>query len=91
MISIRRLVSSDNRESVEPYERMAQLLLQAIGLHAVEGDKVDYDWFSATIAGLQTNLSQDASPANVLAVTGAAVQTLEDYNGSHSSHHLPVR
>jgi GGDEF domain-containing protein len=56
------------------------LLLQAIGLHAVEGDKVDYDWFSSTIAGLQTSLSQDPSPENVLAITGAAVKTLEEYN-----------
>jgi len=80
MISIRRLMAKDNRVSAEPYERMAQLLLQAIGLHAVEGDRVDYDWFSSTISGLQMSLSQDPSPANVLTVTGAAVKTLDEYN-----------
>ena len=29
---------------------MAQLLLQAIGLHAVEGERADYESFQATIA-----------------------------------------
>jgi GGDEF domain-containing protein len=87
MISIRKLMAKDNRESAEAYERMAQLLLQAIGLHAVEGDRVDYDWFSSTIAGLQTGLSQDPSPANVLATTGTAVKTLEEYN-RRTSHFI---
>lgn len=80
-------MAKDNRESAESFERMAQLLLQAIGLHAVEGDKVDYDWFSSTIAGLQTSLSQDPSPENVLAITGTAVKTLEEYN-RRTSHFI---
>src|SRR5215211_5976234 len=82
MISIKKYIggSSNNEESIAAYERMAQLLLQAIGLHAVEGDRTDYDGFRATIQELQTSLAQDASPSNILVSTGTAVKSMQDYN-----------
>ena len=81
MISIKKYMGGGGaKESIQAYERMAQLLLQAIGLHAVEGDRADYDSFRAAIADLQTNLAEDPSPSNVLVSTGTAVKAMQDYN-----------
>jgi len=81
MISIKKYMNGGSaKESLEAYERMAQLLLQSIGLHAVEGDRADYDSFRAAIADLQTNLAADPSPSNVLVSTGTAVKAMQDYN-----------
>jgi GGDEF domain-containing protein len=80
MISIKKFLSVDNRESDEAHERMGSLLLQAIGLHAVEGERTDYDSFRAAIADLEKSLAHDPSPSNVLITTGAAVKALQDYN-----------
>ena len=80
MISIKKFLSSDDRETAEAFERMARLLLQAIGLHAVEGDRVDLDSFQAAVTSVQTSLDQDPSPKNVLAATGSAVGALQNYN-----------
>ena len=80
MISIKKFLVGKEAESRDAFERMSQLLLQAIGLHAVEGDRADYDWFRCVIADLQSNLSRDSSSANVLVATGIAVTSLQDYN-----------
>ncbi len=80
MISIKKFLSQNNRESAEAYERMAQLLLQAMGLHAVEGDRTEYDRFRASIAILQSSLVEDPSPENILLTAGTAVKTLGDHN-----------
>lgn len=81
MISIKKYMGGGNtRESIEAYERMAQLLLQAIGLHAVEGDRAEYDSFRTGIADLQASLVEDSSPTNVLVSTGTAVKSMQDYN-----------
>src|SRR5262245_45210229 len=80
MMSIKRYLGSSDKESIEAYERMAQLLLQAIGLHAVEGERADYDSFRAAIADLQKSLAEDGSPSNVLVSTGTAVKAMQEYN-----------
>jgi len=81
MISIKKYMGGgDSKESIAAYERMAQLLLQAIGLHAVEGDRGDYDAFRTTVADLQKSLTEDPSPSNILVSTGAAVKAMQDYN-----------
>ena len=80
MISIKKFLTSDNRESIDAHERMGNLLLQAIGLHAVEGERADYDAFRATIADLEASLANDKSPSSVLVATGAAIKALQDYN-----------
>lgn len=80
MISIKKYMSGNSKESIEAYERMAQLLLQAIGLHAVEGDRADYDLFRTSVTDLQASLAEDPSPTNILVSTGTAVKALQDYN-----------
>ena len=90
MISIKKYLSTDSREASDAYERMSLTLLQAIGLHAVEGERADYDWLRCAIADLQTRLTEDPSPANILVTTGAAVKAMQDYN-RRTSHILSAR
>jgi GGDEF domain-containing protein len=80
MISIKKFLSDDHHQSAEAYERMALLLLQAMGLHAVEGDRMDYDRFRASISVLQSAVAEDPSPHNILATAASAVKTLGDHN-----------
>jgi GGDEF domain-containing protein len=80
MISIKKYMNKADAESMEAIERMAQLLLQAIGLHAVEGERADYESFQATITDVQASITQDPSPSNVMLSTGSTVKALQDYN-----------
>lgn len=80
MISIKKLLASDEREAAEAFERMARLLLQAIGLHAVAGDHKDLEDFQTAIAGVQGNLEHDPSPQNILVAAGSAIESLQVYN-----------
>src|SRR5438067_991519 len=57
---------------------------------AVEGEPADYDWLRCAIADLQTRLTEDPSPANILVTTGAAVNAMQDYN-RRTSHILSAR
>ena len=79
-MSIRRFLSTEEAQSDEAFERMAHLLLEAIRLHAVEGDEVDRNSFQCAIGDLQASLTNDPSPANALVTAGAVVKALEDYN-----------
>src|SRR5437764_11306843 len=90
MISIKRFLSDDSRETVEAYERMSLMLLEAVGLHAVEGDRADYDLLRCVIADLQKSITDDPSPANILVTTAAAVKHMQDYN-RRTSHILSAR
>ena len=61
MISIKKFINSSS-EVLASYERMTNLLLQAIGMHAVQGSPTEYEKFRTKIDELQTKLS-DASLA----------------------------
>jgi GGDEF domain-containing protein len=80
MISIKKFLTSNDRDSKDANGRMAHLLLQAIGMHAVEGEQADYNAFRATIADLEASLAQEPSESNLLVTTGAAIKALRDYN-----------
>jgi GGDEF domain-containing protein len=80
MISIRKFIASENRETAEAFERMAYRLVQSIGLHAVEGDHADLEEFRATIAEVQSSLELDPTPEKILVATGSAVEALQSYN-----------
>ena len=69
---------------------MAHLLLQAMGLHAVEGDRTEYDRFRAAIAVLQSSLVEDPSPDNILITAGTAVKKLGDHNW-HTSQFIRAK
>src|SRR6187401_1168590 len=66
MISIKKFLTSNDRDSKDANGRMAHLLLQAIGMHAVEGEQADYNAFRATIADLEASLAQEPSESNLL-------------------------
>ncbi len=66
-------------EAAETYLRTSQLLLQAIGLHVVEGEPQEYDSFRATIKDLQAKLGGHAPVAEGLAAASVAAKAMQDY------------
>jgi GGDEF domain-containing protein len=71
--------SSHREEAAETYLRTSRLLLQAIGLHAVEGEPHEYESFRATIEGLQAKLSETTPLPEGLIAVGAAAEAMHDY------------
>ncbi|HMJ61645.1 MAG TPA: diguanylate cyclase [Bryobacteraceae bacterium] len=61
------------------FRRVISLLLQGISLHAVEGDRADYDRFRNDFERIQASLGKEASGQELLVATGAANQALADY------------
>ncbi len=90
MISIKKFLVDDSREITEACQRMSFMLLQAIVLHAVEGDPAEYETFRLAVGELEKNLAEDPSPANILVTTGAAVNAMQSYN-RHTSQLLGAR
>jgi GGDEF domain-containing protein len=66
-------------DAAETYLRTSRLLLQAIGLHAVEGEPNEYQSFRATIEGLQLRLSEKTPLPEGLMAVGAAAEAMHDY------------
>ena len=71
--------SSHREEAAQTYLRTSRLLLQAIGLHAVEGEPHEYESFRATIEGLQAKLSETTPLPEGLLAVGAAAEAMHDY------------
>lgn len=61
------------------FRRVISLLLQGISLHAVEGDRADYDRFRNDFERIQATVGKDASGQELLVTVGAANQALADY------------
>jgi GGDEF domain-containing protein len=59
---------------------MAQLLLEGIRDHAVEGDAGDYEKFRSDMKNLESKLSPATPAAEVLVLAGSAVKQVEHYN-----------
>jgi GGDEF domain-containing protein len=70
---------SHSEEAAETYLRTSRLLLQAIGLHAVEGEPNEYQSFRATIEGLESKLSEKTPLPEGLIAVGAAAEAMHDY------------
>ena len=66
-------------EAAEAYLRTSQLLLQAIGLHAVQSEPQEYQTFRTTIEGLQSKFTEDTPLAEGLVAVGAAAKAMHDY------------
>ncbi|HLJ17244.1 MAG TPA: GGDEF domain-containing protein [Bryobacteraceae bacterium] len=62
------------------YRRVIGLLLRGISLHAIEGDRSEYHRFRADIDKLESSITPEAPPPEVLRVAGAVTRLLEDYN-----------
>jgi GGDEF domain-containing protein len=66
-------------EAAETYLRTSQLLLQAIGLHAVEAEPQEYQSFRVTIEDLESKLNKEVPLAEGLLAVGAAAEAMHDY------------
>lgn len=79
MITLSRFLNSD-REPVETCFRVIGLLVEGLGLHAVEVDAPDYEKFRKDIAGRSAKMSLEASTADLVIQAGSAIRAMEDYN-----------
>jgi GGDEF domain-containing protein len=81
MISLRTYLLGDSDRDVESsYRRMIDLFLQAISLHAVEGDKADYERFRSDMSAFAERLTPKLPISERFMVVGEALRALEDYN-----------
>jgi GGDEF domain-containing protein len=60
--------------------RFAELVLEALALHAVEIDAADYEHFQQEIRRRRDELSERPSPEEILQIAGAVNRAIEDYN-----------
>jgi len=79
MTSLRKYLFGRFAEEQQVFLRTTKLLLQAVGLHAVNCDEADYEKFRSDINQLAAQL-EDSPYSEALLVTGSAVKALEDYN-----------
>jgi len=74
----------DTREDV--LLRAVGLLLDGLSLHAMEGDRADYEAFQTEIGGLKDKFTPEVEPRDMLLVIGAVLKSLETYNRTTSSY-----
>jgi len=81
MISLKPyLLGEKNKDADVAYRRIIGLFLQGIGLHAVEGDKGDFDRFRSDIEHSAKKIGPDTAMPELLVAVGAALQAMEEYN-----------
>src|SRR5215471_9499711 len=83
MISLKSYLSRDSQGEAAyeaAYRRIIDLFLQGIALHAVEGDKTDYDRFREDVDQCAQNVAVEESMAELLVIVGRALRAMEDYN-----------
>ncbi len=81
MISLRSYLFRDMDEDTEStYRRMIGLFLQGVGLHAVEGDRTDYEQFRQDIDKFEKALLPETAMSELLLLVGGALRAMEDYN-----------
>lgn len=82
MISIRDYLFATpaaDKDAEATYRRVIGLLLRGISLHAVEGEKSDYDKFRADIANMELETGE-LRPEDLLVVAGTTMRAIEEYN-----------
>ena len=79
MISFKPYLFKD-QEAENAYRRIIGLFLQGIALHAVEGDKGDYDRFRSDIDEFSKKMGPETPLSELLVQAGAALRAMEDYN-----------
>lgn len=78
MISLRKYLRSSENDA--GMLRAVNLLLEAIGLHAVEYDENDRRTFHESINKLEAQLAEQPDPNTALVVATSAVKEMEYYN-----------
>ena len=79
MISFKPYLFKD-QEAENAYRRIIGLFLQGIALHAVEGDKSDYERFRSDIDEFAKHIGPEAPLSELLVQVGGALRAMEDYN-----------
>ncbi|MGH9667050.1 MAG: diguanylate cyclase domain-containing protein [Bryobacteraceae bacterium] len=81
MISIREYLfaNTPDKDSESTYRRVIGLLLRGISLHAVEGEKSDYEKFRADMVNMESETGE-LRPEDLLVVAGTTMRALEEYN-----------
>ena len=67
-------------KEAEDYRSATILLMQAIALHAVDGNAADYEQFRVEMDRLGNGLTPNAGAAEFRAAAGGAAKALEEYN-----------
>src|SRR6266566_1172786 len=80
MISLRKFLLAPNESRGEDLLRVIRLLLQGIAMHAVEGNRQDYESFRADMQKLLTGIGETPLPSELLVATGSVLKGLEEYN-----------
>src|SRR6266404_983944 len=89
MISWKQYLRSEEKPAamVDALLKTVHLLLEALRLHAVEGDQFEYEKFQADMQKLHDSLGERPTSAEILVTTGAAIKGVEEYN-RHASRFL---
>jgi len=81
MISFKPFLSAEKHKSADAeYQRIIGLFLQGISLHAVEGERGDYDRFRADIDVIAAQITPQTPISELLVAVGGALRAMEDYN-----------
>src|ERR1700676_2667267 len=81
MISLKPyLFGAKDQGADNAYRRIIGLFLQGIALHAVEGEKSDYEHFRADIDQFGKQITPELPMPELLVAVGAALQAMENYN-----------
>jgi hypothetical protein len=79
MISLKSYFSREP-EAETSYRRIIGLFLQGIALHAVEGEKAEFEQFRDEMDRCSATLSPATPTSELLVVVGGALRAMEDYN-----------
>ncbi len=79
MISLKRFLEKED-PATPALTRVVQILIQGIGLHAIEGEETDYKGFRETIDSILESLGDQTPLPEFLLHAGAALRTMEEYN-----------
>ncbi|MEO7145265.1 MAG: diguanylate cyclase [Bryobacteraceae bacterium] len=69
-----------NGDADNVYRRVIGLLLRGISLHAVEGDKSEYEKFRGDIEALELSVTPEMPVTDLLVAAGTVLRALEEYN-----------
>jgi len=79
MITLSRFLTKD-REVLEVCFRIINLLLEGMGLHAVEGDPLEYEKFRKDISEAGAKMMPETSCSDLLVAAGSVIRAMEEYN-----------
>jgi diguanylate cyclase (GGDEF)-like protein len=80
MISIKRYLTKQSSGAEGVFRRVIGILLQAMEIHAVQGDEADYKHFRDAIRRNADQFSDQTPAEQSLVIAGSAAATLRDYN-----------